>query len=408
MVSIASGRAVLRPSLSVALAAALALGGCTSAKDKASRRNGGTPEVGYIVAKTSSVPLVTELPGRTSAFMTSEVRPQISGVIYKRFFTEGSFVKKGQPLYQIDPSLYRASANQAAANLESARASAEAAKVKADRYKPLAADQAVAAQDYTDALAAARSAGATVSQSRAALETARINLRFTTVPAPISGKIGRSLFTEGALVTSNQTDPLAVISSLDPIYVDIQQSSADLLKLRRQLSNGGAVPMRAEVHLKLEDDSDYGYVGTVEFSEVTVDPSTGTVTLRAKFPNPQGLLLPGMFVRAEFAQANDPNAFLIPQVAVTRDPKGNAQVYLVGPGNKAVARSVIATRVVGTNWVVTSGLKVGDKVITEGVGKLKAGGAIKPVAAGSPQHLQPVGKGGKDGANGGNSAGKAS
>jgi membrane fusion protein, multidrug efflux system len=409
MISIVRPRRLLRPSLIMTLAAASALAGCSGASDKAARqRGGGTPEVGYIVVQNSSVPLVTELPGRTSAFMTSEVRPQISGVIYKRFFTEGSIVKKGQPLYQIDPSLYRAATNQAVANLESAQASAEAARVKAERYKPLAADQAVAAQDYTDALAAARSARAAVDQNKAALDTARINLKFTTVPAPITGKIGRSLFTEGALVTSNHTDPLAVISSLDPIYVDIQESSADLLTLRRQLSQGGAVPTRAEVHLKLEDGSDYGYVGSVEFSEVTVDPSTGTVTLRAKFPNPQGLLLPGMFVRAEFAQANDPNAILVPQVAVSRDPKGNAQVYLVGPDNKAVARSVTTTRVSGTNWVVTAGLKAGDKVITEGVGRLKPGGPIKPVPAGSPQHLAPTGKQDKNGANGGNGAGKAS
>jgi len=407
MISIVRRREMMRPTLCLA-AVVLAMSGCAQ-KERASRRgNMGTPEVGYIVIKPTSVPLVTELPGRTSAFMSSEVRPQVSGVIYKRFFTEGSYVKKGQPLYQIDPSLYRAATNQASANLESAQAAAEAAKVKADRYKPLAADQAVAAQDYTDAVAAARSARAAIDQNKAALETARINLKFTTVPAPISGKIGRSLFTEGALVTNNQADPLAVISSLDPIYVDIQQSSADLLKLRRALSGGGAVPTRAEVHLKLEDDSDYGFVGTVEFSEVTVDPSTGTVTLRAKFPNPQGLLLPGMFVRAEFAQANDPNAFLIPQVAVTRDPKGNAQVYVVGPDNKAMARPVTATRVVGTDWVVTSGLKLGDKVITEGVGKLKTGGPVKPVPAGSPQHLLPTDKPGKGGANGGNNAGKAS
>jgi membrane fusion protein (multidrug efflux system) len=347
----------------------------------------GTPEVGYIVIQPASVPMVTELAARTSAYQTSEVRPQVSGIIRKRFFTEGSFVKKGQPLYQIDPSLYRAATNQAAANLASAQASAEAAKVKADRYAPLAKEQAVAAQDYTDAAAAARQAKAAVAQNRAALDTAKINLRFTTVPAPISGKIGRSLFTEGALVANNQTDPLAVISALDPIYVDIQQSSADLLRLRRALAGGGAVPTKAEVHLKLEDGSDYGYVGSVEFSEVTVDPTTGTVTLRARFPNPQGLLLPGMFVRADFAQASDPNAFLIPQTAVTRDPKGNAQVYVLSADNKAIPRNITTSRTIGVNWVVTGGLKQGDKVITEGIGKLKPNQPVKPVPAGSPQKI---------------------
>ena len=379
---------------------ALALSGCGSGKPDDKGRQKGTPEVGYIVAQTTSVPLVTELAGRTSAYQTSDVRPQVSGIIHKRFFTEGAFVHKGQPLYLIDPRLYRAATNQAQANLESARATAEAARVKADRYRPLAEQQAVAAQDYTDATATARQAAASVKQTQAALETARINLKFTTVPAPISGKIGRSLFTEGALVSSAQADPLATISVLDPIYVDIQQSSSDLLALRRQLAAGNAVPTRAEVHLKLEDGSDYGLAGSVEFSEVTVDPATGTVTLRAKFPNPQGLLLPGMFVRAEFAQASDPSAFLIPQVAVTRDPQGNAQVYVVGPGNKAVARSIKTMRTVGANWVVTGGLNRGDKVITEGLGKLKANQPVKPVPAGSPQKIGAPAKG-ERGATGG-------
>lgn len=383
-------RRAARSALAVATLSLFVLAGC-SARDNAAKggRRGqqGTPEVGYIVIQPASVPMVTELAARTNAYQTSEVRPQVSGIIRKRFFTEGSFVKKGQPLYQIDASLYRAATNQAAANLASAQASAEAAKVKADRYAPLAKEQAVAAQDYTDAAAASRQARAAVDQNRAALDTAKINLRFTTVPAPISGKIGRSLFTEGALVANNQTDPLAVISMLDPIYVDVQQSSADLLRLRRALSGGGAVPMTAEVHLKLEDGSDYGYAGTVEFSEVTVDPTTGTVTLRARFPNPQGLLLPGMFVRADFAQASDPNAFLIPQTAVIRDPQGNAQVYVLSADSKAIARTVTTSRTVGTNWVVTGGLKQGDKVITEGIGKLKPNQPVKAVAAGSPQKI---------------------
>jgi membrane fusion protein (multidrug efflux system) len=385
----------------------LALSGCGARDDSATggrRGQQGTPEVGFIVVQPTAVAIVTELAGRTNAFQTSEVRPQVSGIVRRRFFTEGSYVRKGQPLYQIDPSLYRAAANQALANLASAQANAEAARVKANRYKPLADQQAVAAQDYTDAAAAARAAGAAVDQNRAALDTARINLKFTTVPAPISGKVGRSLFTEGALVTTNQTDPLATITALDPIYVDIQQSSGDLLKLRRALADGGATPASAEVRLKLEDGSDYGFAGTVEFSEAMVDTATGTVTLRARFANPQGLLLPGMFVRASFAQATDPNAFLIPQQAVTRDAKGNAQVYLVGADNKAVVRPVTATRTIGANWVVTAGLKPGDKVITEGVGKVKPGGAIKPVAAGSPQNLKPRSK---DGKQGGTSSGKA-
>jgi len=401
-------RAATRRAIATAFLA-LSLASCGARDDAATsgkRGQQGTPEVGYVVVQPSSVPLVNELSGRTSAYQSSEVRPQVSGLIRKRFFTEGSYVRKGQPLYQIDPSLYVAASNQAAANLASAQATAEAARVKAQRYAPLAKDQAVAAQDYTDAAAASRQANAAVAQNRAALDTARINLKFTTVPAPISGKIGRSLFTEGALVANNQADPLAVISVLDPIYVDIQQSSADLLAMRRALSGGGAVPTSAVVRLKLEDGSDYGITGTVEFSEATVDPATGTVTLRARFANPQGLLLPGMFVRASFAQATDPQAILVPQTAVTRDAKGNPQVYVVGPDNKAITKTIVASRTVGANWVVTGGLNAGDKVITEGVGKVKPNAPVKAVPAGSPQKLKTGKDGGKGGGSGGNRSGK--
>jgi membrane fusion protein (multidrug efflux system) len=343
--------------------------------------------VGYVVAQRADVPVVTELAGRTTAFQSSEVRPQVSGVIHRRFFTEGAMVKKGQPLYQIDPSLYRASANQAQANLSSAQALAESSKIKADRYKPLADIEAVAKQDYTDALAASRQATATVAQQRAALDTARINLRFTTVPAPITGRIGRSLFTEGALVTASQADPLATIQRLDPIYVDIQQSSADLLRLRKALASGGETSTSAEVKLKLEDGSDYAYSGHVEFSEVVVDRTTGTVTVRAQFPNPQGLLLPGMFVRASFAQSIDTNAILIPQQAVARSAKGDATVFVLD-GNKAVLRTITAARTVGTDWVVTAGLKPGDKVIVQGVGKTKPNLVVKPVPASQAQKIE--------------------
>jgi len=340
----------------IALLCTATLAGCSGSggQSGAGGRKGptGPPEVGYVVAKTSSVPLVTELAGRTTAFESSDVRPQVSGVIYRRFFTEGALVKKGQPLYQIDPSLYRASTSQAQANLLSAQANAASTRIKADRYRPLAEIEAVAKQDYTDAEAAAKQASASVAQQRAALETARINLRFTTVPAPITGRIGRSLYTVGALVTSGQTEALATIQRLDPIYVDIQQSSADLLRLRRALASGGEVATTAAVTLKLEDGSDYGMTGKVQFSEVVVDQTTGTVTLRAVFPNPKGLLLPGMFVRASFAQSIDNNAILIPQQAVSRTAKGDASVFVLN-GNTAVLRTVTATRTVGTDWVVT-------------------------------------------------------
>jgi membrane fusion protein (multidrug efflux system) len=358
---------------------------CACGKGTGDKRDKGPPEVGFRVMHHAAVPIETELPGRINALRTAEVRPQISGVILKRLYSEGAVVHQGQPLYQIDPSLYRAAAAQAQANLASAQAQAAAAQTRANRYRPLAAEQAVAQQDYTDAVAQARAASASVAQSRAALSTAQINLRYTTVPAPITGRIGRSLFTEGALVTSNQTDPLAVISVLDPIFVDIQQSSGDMLRLRQQLARGGVEPLTAAVKLKLGDGSDYGFPGTVEFSEVTVEPATGTVTLRARFPNPQQLLLPGMFVRATIAQSEVTDAFLVPQVAVTRDPKGNAQVFVVGPGNKAVARTVTAEHTRGDAWIVTAGLRDGDRVITQGLGKVRPDQPVKPVPETAPQ-----------------------
>lgn len=383
------------------IAATLAGCGAGSGKGKGGKGESGPTEVGYIVVQQTSVAVVTELSGRTSAYQTSEVRPQVSGIIRRRLFVEGSLVHKGQTLYEIDPSLYRAATSQAAANLASAQANAEATRVKAERYKPLADMDAVAKQDYTDAAAQARQAAAAVTQNRAALQTARINLNFTRVPAPITGRIGRSLFTEGALVTAGQADPLTNIQRLDPIYVDIQQSSADLLALRRALASGGSAPTTAVVRLKLEDGSDYGVTGTVEFTEAMVDATTGTVTLRARFANPNGLLLPGMFVRASFAQSLDTSAYLVPQVAVSRDPKGNATVFIVGPGNKAVPRTVTTSRVQGTNWIVTSGLNPGDKVITEGIGRLKPNDPVKPVPAGSPQRIDPTGGGSDKGRAGG-------
>ena len=383
---------------------ALAVSACGK-KDEKAGRNKGTPDVGYVVVQPTSVPITIELAGRTSAYQSSEVRPQVSGLIRRRLFTEGSIVKQGQTLYEIDPRLYVAATNEARANLASAQANAEATRVKADRYKPLADIQAVAKQDYTDAAAQARQAVAAVGQNRAALETAQINLRFTRVPAPITGRIGRSLFTEGALVTASQTDPLTTIQRLDPMFVDIQQSSADLLALRRSLASGGATPGSAVVRLKLEDGSDYGQTGTVEFAEVMVNQATGTVTLRARFPNPQGILLPGMFVRASITQSVDNNAFLVPQAGVTRDAKGNATVLLVGPNGTAVQRSVVASRVVGQNWVITGGLKPGDKVITEGTGKAKPNEKVKAVPVGTKQNLTPPKQGDAKGQSAGQTKG---
>lgn len=348
-----------------------------------------TPEAGYVIVREEAVALPIVLAGRTAAYEMSEVRPQVSGVIRAREFTEGTLVRAGQTLYQIDPSLYRAAAAEAQAALDSASALRASAAQKAQRLRPLAEIEAVSQQDYTDALAASRQASASVALSRAQLDTAQINLRFTRVPAPISGRIGRSLATTGALVTANQAAPLATIERLDPIFVDIQQSSVDLLKLRRSLASGKTSPSSAAVNLTLEDGSSYGYAGTLQFTEAMVDPSTGTVTLRARFPNPDGLLLPGMYVRAVLSQATAARGMLVPQTGVSRDARGGATVMLVGPGNTARRASITAERTIGDNWLVTGGLKPGDRVIIEGLGKIKPDGKIVPVPAGSKPAASP-------------------
>jgi len=366
------------------------LAACGSGANDPQGRGGqrGPATVGFVVVQQGRAPIQQELPGRVAAFQVSDVRPQVSGVILKRLFQEGSIVRQGQTLYQIDPSIYAAQQAQASANLQSARASAVAARTKAARYKPLAEMEAIAKQDYTDAVAQARQADAAVAQNNAALRAAQVNMRFTRVPAPITGRISLSNVTEGALVTANQAEALTTITRLDPVYVDIQQSAADLLNLRQALSRGGgAVSTSAQVRLKLPDGSFYAYTGTVEFSQVIVDQSTGTVTIRARFANPQSLLLPGMYVTAEFAQAIQTSAILVPQQAISRDPLGNATLFVVGPGNRAVQRTVKADRTIGTNWVVTGGLAPGEKVITQGTANLKDGAQIKPVPASAPQKV---------------------
>ena len=375
--------------------ALIALAACSGGGDDAAKGKGkggqpgqGTPTVGYVVIQPSSVAMTTQLSGRTTAFESSDVRPQVTGIIRRRFFTEGTLVQKGQPLYEIDPRLYRAAANEAQANLQSARANAEAQGILAQRSKPLAEMEAISKQDYTTAIATSRQATASVAQTRAALETAQINLKFTTVPAPITGRIGRSLFTVGALVSATQVDPLSQIQRLDPIFVDIQQSSGDLLALRRSLGQNGIVPTRAEVRLTLEDGSDYGATGSVQFAEALVNTETGTVTLRARFPNPRGLLLPGMFVQAKFAQAINQRAFLVPQAGVARDAKGNATVYVVSAQNKAVQKTIKADRTQGAYWVVTSGLNAGDRIITQGLSKIAPNQSVKPVPENTAQKIE--------------------
>ena len=370
------------------LAVVLLLGACGQGGKGGDKAAQGPITVGYVVVQPTNVPVEQDLPARVSAYQISEVRPQVTGVVLRRLFKEGGIVRQGQTLYQIDPSLYQAQVAQASANLQSARASAEAARARANRYRPLAEMEAVSKQDYTDALSQARQAEAAIAQSNAALRTAQINLRYTRVPAPITGRIGLSNVTEGALVTANQADSLATITRLDPINVDIQQSASDLIGLRRSLSQGGASPTMAQVRLLLPDGSDYGYTGTVQFSEVIVSPDTGAVTLRARFPNSQSILLPGMFVKARFAQAIDTLAFLVPQSAIARDPKGNANLWVVGPGNRAVERTIVTGKTLGSYWIVTQGLAAGEKVITQGTANLKADAQLKPVPASAPQRIQ--------------------
>jgi len=376
--------------LAAAVAASMLLAACGQSDGQNPSAGGaGAPvQVGYVVVRPTSVPIEEDLPARVAAYQISEVRPQVSGLIHRQLFTEGSIVRQGQTLYQIDPSLYQASVSQAAANLQSARASEEAARARAARYRPLAQMEAVSQQDYTDALALARQANAAIAQNAAMMRTAQINLRFTRVPAPITGRVGLSNITEGALVTADQAASLVTITRLDPINVDIQQSAADLLALRRSLAQGGATSTTAQVRLLLPDGTDYGSAGTVQFSEVIVNPQTGAVTLRARFPNPQSILLPGMFVKARFAQAIDTTAFLVPQQALSRDPRGNATVWVVGSGNQAVQRSVVTGRTQGAYWVVTQGLAPGEKVITQGIATLRDGAPITPVPAAAPQRIQ--------------------
>ncbi len=363
--------------LSVASRAAIALlSGC--GKQQPPKK--GPVEVGVVTLSAGNVTVASELPGRTVSTMMSEVRPQVSGILQKRLFTEGAMVKAGQPLFQIDQRLYRASRDQAQANLASAEASLVAAQARANRYRSLGDTEAVSAQDRDDVIAQARQARASVGQARAQLATSNVNLEFTLVRAPISGRIGRMLFTPGALVTASQADPLATIQQLDPIYVDVTQSSAQLLQLRRSLAAGKTLPASANIRLKLDDGTDYPQQGRIEFAEPIVDVNSGTITLRAQFPTPDGLLLPGMFVRVVAPQAVVPGGILAPQQGINRDPKGNATALVVGKDNKVIRRTVTTAQAIGDKWLITAGLKAGDRLIVEGTDKVKPNDKVKPVA----------------------------
>ena len=351
------------------LAMAVFLAGC---QEEAAPPAQQKPTVGVVTLQAEPFAVTTELPGRTRAFRIAEVRPQVSGIIQKRLFTEGSEVKAGQQLYQIDAAVYEAT-------LKSAQASLASSKSLAVRYADLVKDQAVSKQAYDEARAASL-------QAEAELERARIDLRYTKVLAPISGRIGRSAVTEGALVSNGQAQELATIQQLDPIYVDVTQPARDLLALRRDLADGRlqkAGENAAKVTLKLEDGSDYGHEGKLEFSEVTVDPGTGSVTLRAVFPNPDKVLLPGMFVRAQLVAGLKSEAILVPQQGVTRNTKGDPTAMVVNAESKVEVRPIKTERAVGNRWLVGEGLQPGDRVITEGLQFIQPGVEVEVAPAGN-------------------------
>ncbi|EJL28252.1 RND family efflux transporter, MFP subunit [Caulobacter sp. AP07] len=370
-------RAVL--SATALAAIALTLAACGQGQGAAGGMGqGGPTPVGVIVAKTESVTLTSELPGRTSAHLVSEVRPQVGGIVKARLFQEGAYVRAGQALYQIDPATYQAAYNSAAAGLAQAQATATAARLKAERYKGLVEINAVSKQDNDDAQAAALTANANVAAQKAAVDSARINLGYTRVLAPISGRIGKSSVTPGALVTASQATALATVQDLSKIYVDLTQSSTEMLKLQRDLATGQLGRSgSAQVTLKLEDGSTYPVPGRLEFSDVTVDPTTGSVGLRATFDNPNGVLLPGMYVRAVLGKGVANGGMLIPQPAVSRDPKGAATVMVVGAKGAAEPRVITTSQTIGDKWLVTSGLKPGDQVIVEGLQKVRPGAPVK-------------------------------
>lgn len=375
---------------------ALALAGCgrdTEASSQAAAPAPPPPEVGVFVVKPESISLTTELPGRTAPFGVAEVRPQVNGLIRQRLFKEGGDVKAGAPLYVIDPAPYEATLDSAKAALARSEANLTAARLRSDRYKDLVAINAVSKQDHDDAEAARQQAEASIASDKAAIRSAQINLDYTRVTSPISGRIGRSTVTPGALVTANQEQALATIQQLDPIYVDVAQSSAELLRLRRDLATGRIKsdrPNEARVRLLLEDGTAYAQTGRLQFSEVTVDESTGAVTLRAVFPNAKQELLPGMYVRAVIGEGVTENALLVPQQGITRNPKGDATALILGQGDKVEMRTVQATRAIGNRWLVTSGLAPGDRVIVDGVQKVRPGAVARVAAASATPATQPA------------------
>ncbi len=362
----------------IALSLSLTITGCDGNSNQKSGKP--TPKVSVITVKTAPLAVTTELPGRTSAFRMSEVRPQVSGIVLKRNFIEGSDVQEGQSLYQIDPAPYQASYDSALGDQAKAKAAAVIAHLTVQRYKPLVATNYVSQQDYDTAVANAQQADATVMAAKAAVETARINLAYTKVTSAISGRIGKSSVTEGALVTNEQSSDLATVQQIDPIYVDVTQSSNDFLDLKQAISQGSLQKNQqtANVNLILENGQMYPLQGHLEFSDITVDESTGSITIRALFPNPHHDLLPGMFVRARIDEGVQNSAMLVPQQGVTRNPRGDATVMLVNTEHKVEVRNVVATKAIGDEWLITKGLKEGDSVIVSGLQLAKAGVVVDP------------------------------
>ncbi|MCU4356594.1 AdeA/AdeI family multidrug efflux RND transporter periplasmic adaptor subunit [Acinetobacter ursingii] len=374
------------------LAASIALVGCS--KDPKDAQQAGAAqqmpptEVGVLVAQPQNVEQKVELSGRTTAYKISEVRPQTSGVILKRLFTEGSYVREGQSLYELDSRTNRATLDNSKAALLQQEANLNSLRTKMNRYKQLVSSNAVSKQEYDDLVGQVNVAEAQVAAAKAQVKNAEVDFGYSTIRSPISGQSGRSSVTAGALVTANQTDPLVKIQQLDPIYVDINQSSAELLRLRQQLSKGNLNNSNnTKVKIRLEDGSTYPIEGHLAFSDASVDPDTGTVTLRAVFSNPNHLLLPGMYATAQITQAVIPNAYLVPQQAVTRTPTGQAVAMLVNAKGVVEPRQIETAGTNGTNWIVTNGLKTGDKIIVDGIAKVKEGQQVsaKPYQAPAPQ-----------------------
>jgi membrane fusion protein (multidrug efflux system) len=348
----------------------------------------GPVEVGVVTLAPTAVTLTKELPGRTSAFRVAEVRARVNGIVQRRLFAEGSDVREGQPLFAIDPAPYQAALEGAKAQLARAEANAASARMQAERYTELVAENAVSRQEYESAMAGLKATEADVAAGRAAVQAAQINLGYTRVTSPVSGRIGRSAVTEGAYVQQAQATLLATVQQLDPMYVDLTQSSADASKLRRALADGklqSAGRGQAKVRLVLEDGREYALPGTLQFADVTVDPSTGSIALRALFPNPRGELLPGTFVRARLDEGVNPEALLVPQQGVTRDQKGLPIALVVNAEGKVERRQLATERAVGDAWLVTGGLKTGDRVIVEGLQKVQPGAAVTAVPAGAAE-----------------------